>query len=284
MGFFLASWGRALTERVQVFAYEALAMPGAKFPIRDGLYVFASLDRGLGSRHPPSARRAMASALHAQLVDKLGPQKVLNHPLHSLGRHDLLKALQLRGINNFCVWRVGERPGPHRFPVFVRDNIGSETVEPALLGSGAYAAETPAPGKDRLAIEFCDTADADGVYRKYGALVIGNEIVPRHVFFSRRWFVKGPDLSGPGQLAEELAYLESDAHAETLREVCRTANIGYGRIDYALLDGRPQIWEINHSPELVYANPDFASDPRAPVHRRFAERFSAALDRLESKH
>jgi len=44
----------------------------------------------------------------------------------------------------------------------------------------------------------------------------------------------------------------------------------------------PQIWEINHTPELVFADPNYAADPRAPVHRRFTERFTAALDRLES--
>jgi hypothetical protein len=278
MAFFLASWGKALHERVRVYAYEALAS-GVEFPIRDGVYVFAALDGGLGSRQPVSAMREMAAGLHARLVQVVGAHKVLNHPLHSLGRYDLLKALHQRGINGFDAYRLGERPGPHRFPIYVRKEISSISEPPPLLGSGDYLGLKD-DGKS-IAIEFCDTADAKGIYRKYGALVLGSEIVPRHLFFSRSWLVKGPDLGGAPFLDEELAYLESGAHAAALREVCRIAGIGYGRIDYALLDGRPQIWEINHTPELTYADPDYASDPRAPGPRRVTEHFLYSLERLE---
>jgi hypothetical protein len=283
MAFFLASWGKALQDRVRIYAYEALA-GGVDFPIRDGVYVFAALDGGLGSRQPPSARREMATALHAKLVQVVGPRKVLNHPVTSLGRYDLLKALNRSGINGFSAYRLDERPGPHRFPVYVRKEISSGTVEPPLLGSGEYgklSAGAAAADQTQVAIEFCETADAQGIYRKYGAVVLGGEIVPRHLFRSRSWFVKQADLDGPAWMAEELAYLESDGHAAVMREVCRIANIGYGRIDYALLDGRPQIWEINHTPELSYADPNYQADPRAPVHRRFTERLASALDRLE---
>jgi hypothetical protein len=282
MAFFLASWGKALHDRVRIYSYEALGR-GVEFPIRDGVYVFAALDGGLGSRQPPSRLREMASALHARLVQMVGPHKVLNHPLHSLGRYALLKALHQRGINSFDACRLGERPGPHRFPVYVRKEISSGSVEPPLLGSGEYGELSAAAAADQtqVAIEFCNTADGNGVYRKYGAVVLGSEVVPRHLFRSRSWFVKQADLGGAEWMAEELAYLESDGHAAVMREVCRIANIGYGRIDYALLDGRPQIWEINHTPELVFADPNYAADPRAPVHRRFTELFVAALNRLE---
>lgn len=282
MAFFLASWGRALHERILIYSYEALER-GVEFPIRDGVYIFAALDGGLGSRQPPSALREMATALHAKLAQVVGPHKVLNHPLHSLGRYALLKALYQRGINGFSAYRLDERPGPHRYPVYVRKEVSSGSVEPPLLGSGEYAGLSAAAPADptQVAIEFCDTADAQGVYRKYGAVVLGGEVVPRHLFRSRSWFVKQADLAGAEWMAEELAYLESDGHAAVMREVCRIANIGYGRIDYALLDGRPQIWEINHSPELVLADADWAADPRAPVHRRFTELFTSALDRLE---
>ncbi|HEX6691853.1 MAG TPA: hypothetical protein VF110_11990, partial [Burkholderiales bacterium] len=112
-------------------------------------------------------------------------------------------------------------------------------------------------------------------------LVLGGEIVPRHLFRGRGWFCKQAELGGDDWMAEELAYLESDGHAAVMREVCEIAGIGYGRIDYSLKDGRPQVWEINHTPELVFADAAWAADPRAPVHRRFTERFMEALERLE---
>jgi hypothetical protein len=106
-------------------------------------------------------------------------------------------------------------------------------------------------------------------------------VVPRHVFFSRRWFVKVADLVGAEQVREELAYLEANPHAEALRQACRIGHIEYGRVDYALLDGKVQVWEINHTPQLL-APPPAEIDLRKAVHQRFAELFSAALDRLET--
>lgn len=121
-------------------------------------------------------------------------------------------------------------------------------------------------------VEYLDTADKAGIYRKYGAFVVGARIVPRHLYFSRDWMVKTADLGDPDLLAEELQYLESNPHAAQLLEICRHAGIGYGRIDYSLLDERIQIWEINTNPMVITPpGPNVDVDPRLPVHRRFTE-------------
>lgn len=281
MAYFLRTAGKALAGRIRVVPYEEIFAPGAELRLPRGLYLFTGLDIGLGPRSPPSPMRQAAAALHARLVELHGPDKVLNHPETSLRRYELLRALHTRGINRFNAYPPGERP--QRYPVFLRYGPGTTHDEPTLIYSqaGYEAALALEPqGHDRLAIEFCDTADENEVYRKYGAFVIGGEVVPRHLFFSRLWFVKSADLVAAEQVREELAYLEANPHAEALREACRIAQIGYGRVDYALLDGKPQIWEINHTPTLA-SPPPGEIDLRQAVHRRFAELLAAALDRLE---
>jgi hypothetical protein len=282
MAYFLQTSGKALAGRVRLIAYEEIFAPGVTLKLPRGIYIFTCLDIGLGSRHPPSPLRKAALELHARLVELHGAARVLNHPEDFLRRYELLKALNMGGVNRFAVYRPGEAPG--RFPVYLRDAVGTEYAEPELIysqaGYEAAVAREP-PGRERVAIEFCDTADEREIYRKYAAFVIGGEVVPRHLFFSRSWFVKAADLTAPELVREELAYLEENPHAEALRLACRVARIGYGRVDYALLDGEPQIWEINQTP-TVSTPPPAEIDLRKAVHQRFAELLSAALDRLET--
>jgi hypothetical protein len=82
---------------------------------------------------------------------------------------------------------------------------------------------------------------------------------------------------------EELDYVRDNPHEAELREIFRIANIDYGRIDYALLDGRVQTWEINNNPTIGRGlRPSSrAIDPelretREETKRVFYERFNAA--------
>lgn len=281
MGAFLATWGKPLAGRITILSYEQIfsKLPAA---LPRGIYIFTCLGRSLGSRNPPSRTRQLVAQLYSELAARYGPDHVLNDPLSSLGRFELLDMLSARGINSFAVHRVTEGSMPERFPVFVRPASGTEWQQPPLIhGSDDYLRATAgvSAADDILAIEFCDTRDEAGIFRKYGAFVVGGHIVPRHLFFSRNWLVKSADLAGPEQLAEELAYLESNPHAATLREICRLANIGYGRIDFAVRDGRVQIWEINTTPAIYVPNP--ADDGRARAHQHFAAALAVALDAIE---
>jgi hypothetical protein len=91
--------------------------------------------------------------------------------------------------------------------------------------------------------------------------------------------VKAADLTEPAHLAEELAYIDSNPHAGILGEVCRLANIGYGRIDYSLLDGRVQVWEINTTP--AFANYSAEDTVRDAASQRFLALFTAVLEAID---
>ncbi len=225
----------------------------------------------------------MLGSVHDQLQALCGAAKVLNDPTRSLLRYDLLRALHERGINRFNVYRLSEGALPRRFPVFVRREHGHrDPLSPLLRTAAEYAAAVAelgaGPGSlaDNIVVEFCDTADDTGLYRKYSAFIVGERIIPRHVFFSRSWMVKMPELAEPSMLAEERAFLEGDTHADALREIFRLARVSYGRIDYSLLDGRPQTWEINTNPMLV-SGPDEPVPGRRAIHLRFVEMAAAAF-------
>ena len=68
---------------------------------------------------------------------------------------------------------------------------------------------------------------------------------------STRWFTKSsgnlPDEAG---VREEADYVQANPHDEWLRRVFDVAGIDYGRVDYGILDGVPQVWEINLNPTL----------------------------------
>ena len=66
------------------------------------------------------------------------------------------------------------------------------------------------------------------------------------------------------------------------------AGIGYGRIDYGLKDGIPQVWEINTNPTIVRrasavsTAPDEQRRLREPMRQDFIARLREALCELDS--
>jgi hypothetical protein len=183
---------------------------------------------------------------------------VLNDPATTLRRFDLLRALHAAGTNPFTVYREHESLEQCRFPVFVRcehDHYGRRT---ALLHSAeevgrairALRAVEPELG-DLLVVEFSDTADPEGVYRKYAAFMVGDAIVARHLLFSDDWQVKDPNLRDEVRIQEEREYVATNPHERQLRPIFELAGVEYGRIDYSVRDGRIQVWEINTNPTIL---------------------------------
>jgi hypothetical protein len=286
MQYFLASWGKQLVNVIKVVSYESLLAGREKLPERKATYVFTSF--GAISRMDPRSRSAIG-ALHDRLVKTHGAQRVHNDPARSLRRYELLRVLHERGINSFNAYRSAEPLPRLRFPLFIRDEVATGSSQ-LLLARNLQEFGVQMQGMKRIrptlsgciTIEFCDTADSRGIYRKYGAFVIGDRIIPRHIFFSRNWHVRSSDLVDAALIEEESAYLDGNPHTDALLECARHARISYGRIDYALLDGRPQIWEINTNAALVSA-PGADSPQRAALHSKFANMYTTAMLQLDEQ-
>lgn len=250
--------------RMRLVSYEDLFTKSHCDP---GTYIFTDVDRLI-----PSERR-LAASVWRQLADRAPAVRLLNDPARVPARYELLCTLAQAGTNRYRAWLASDDLGRVRFPAFVRvanEHTGSLTP---LLRTGAelgralrWARLQGYRPRDLLVVEFCDTADADGVYRKYSAFIVGDEVLPRHLFLSRQWLIKKPDLDGDAFAGERDAYLWTNPHAAKLRAICRRVGIDYGRVDYSMLGDDPQVWEINTNPTIL----------------QLAERLTDAFARLDA--
>ena len=277
---YLGHWGRDLTPRMRLHTYEELP---DREEFQAGTWLFTNLDE----LQPPVL--ALATALRDALSEAGFP--VLNDPRRVLFRRDLLEALHSAGMNRFRAVSLDGDLTTLRYPVFVRRASDHEGPLSPLLHDPreldrwiGKAVIWGIPRSDVLVVEFLDTADSAGLYRKYGAFVLGGRILPRSLNRGSHWMVKhGTTDFTPEFQQEELDYVETNPHREALRKVVEIAGVDYGRIDYSLLNGQLQVWEINVCPTIGRgARPSRMSLPeevraiRRQAKERFYEGFSKA--------
>jgi hypothetical protein len=216
-----------------------------------GLYLFTDMERAT------EEETRLAVRLHGALQGHEGAVRTLNHPTDHLKRFDLLRTLYEAGVNDFNVYRASEVGEEIRYPAFLRytdRHIGPLTpllhtraeLDAAL--SGLVDAGHPI---DRLlAVEYLDTSDAEGVFAKYGAFRFGPHVVAGHMFASAGWNAKREsdrrDLVG----SREVEWLQSFAERDQVLAAFQVARLEYGRMDYAIKEGRVQVWEINDNPSM----------------------------------
>lgn len=277
---YLSFWGLPVADRFRVTYYDALTRESAFEP---GTYVLSALDQ-LGPRALGTVRE-----LHARLESVPG-FRFLNHsdPARTLRRHDLLAELHRQGRNSFRAMRATGNIAALRYPVFVRSERAHFGALSLLLHSprevDAAIGRVLVQGyaiRDLLVVEFCDTADAEGTYRKYAAFIVGDRIIPRSLACGREWMLKFHSTEFSRALVEEeRAYVLDNPHGTELTEIFRMAGVQYGRIDYAVRDGRIETWEINLNPTIGRgAGPSSGAAPAElePIRRQTKEHFYGAF-------
>jgi hypothetical protein len=304
--YYLDEEGRALRDRMRVVLYDELAQLDR---LRLGTWVFTEIDQ------LSDAERELATLACERLATVNGSARVLNHPGRVLLRHDLLRAASAAGMNRFRACRAsdigfgGDRRATKRdnvtaaaalrYPVFVRfANRHTGNLTPLLESPAQLEAALASLMASRyrlselLVVEFCDTKDEHGIYRKYSAYKIGDRVVPRYLECSRDWMVKWDwRIFDRVRADEETCYLETNPHEAWIREIFAIAGIDYGRVDYGVLDGAPQAWEINTNPTIgrgpgpkVPYRPDIAAykEMLAPAFGAFYENFEAAWRAIDT--
>jgi hypothetical protein len=216
-----------------------------------GAWIFTSLD-ALSDAELRMVHYLQTAARSAGLP-------VLNSAREALCRYRLLQLLHRAGLNSFQAHRADGPLAAVRFPVFVRlagEHNGSLTPllynRAELLSAMGYLWMRGLPRRHLLVVEFCETAGADGLYRKYSIFRIGNTCVPRYLHIGPHWMTKSGTRHVEERLVlEEIAYLRENPHAAWASQVFEMAHIEYGRLDYGVREGRPQAWEINFTPFLA---------------------------------
>lgn len=256
-------YGVTKPDFLRPISYEAL-FANKHAPI--GNYVFTDLDRLTGYEIDAATEIALALSAAEPAA------AIVNWPNRAFGRYALLRHLRETGLNSFDVWRLDEERLPSRFPVFIRreqDALGPESEllhDETEFQAAVDALQSSGKGlSGRIAVQFCQRPDANGLYRKYGAFCFRGQIVPQHLFLSTNWNVKRSTIElSPAMIEEEERYVFDNPHAEYLRGIFERAEIDFGRVDYAVVNDRIEIFEINTNPTF----PRLRADRQERARRR----------------
>jgi hypothetical protein len=246
----VADLGRS---RCRQWSYEILF---ARKRLPGGTWIFTDHER-------LSMFELSLAAKIATLLEQ-GGATVLNHPARVRCRHDLLTALKREGINGFSVWRCESMPTPERFPVFIRNEFDHDSSSADLIRSQhdldatlAQMQRSGVPLVGKLVIEYAGAEVDPGVWQRFATYRIADAVVAHHNVIDFQWIAK--DVKDSARLhshphyrdfvANERRFVEENLHQDVLRRAFDLAGIDYGRADFSVVDGVPQIYEINTNPK-----------------------------------
>jgi Flp pilus assembly protein TadD/glutathione synthase/RimK-type ligase-like ATP-grasp enzyme len=149
------------------------------------------------------------------------------------------------------------------FPLLVRPagTHGGDDFEKCADAAALAEFLTPRNG-DHYLIQFIDYASADGHFRKYRFIFVGEKVMPYHLCIGNDWKVHhvSTDMANqPWMQQEEAAFLAnpgavfSPTHYQTLNAIRERIGLDYFGIDCALdREGNLVVFEVNAS-MLVHA-------------------------------
>jgi hypothetical protein len=244
---YLTYRGAPLAEVIKPVEYEIL-------PSIEALPATTAIFAGVDQIGPTG--RSVTSSIGHSLRERGLP--VLNDPQQVLLRYDLLQTLRRAGINRFDARRASGSVTGLRYPVFVRQehrhNASLTDLLPDSTALRHAISELVLRGhrrQDLIVIEFCDARSPDGLFRKYSAMRVGDRMLPRHLHITESWISKSDNsVLNDDTINEERRYFDERPHDAWLWGVFQLARIEFGRIDYGIANGVPQVWEINTNPTL----------------------------------
>lgn len=220
--------------------------------------------------------------------------------MYMLSRHDLLEKMRAVGINEFRSYAPDRIDDSVRYPVFVR-----EAAEHTGSLSGLLRARRQLQSfllwqrlrgyklRELLVVEFCDTVDSHGEYRKYSAQYVAGRVSARYVHVGRHWMVKAHGSAFEDAWAnEEFEFIRNNVHAQRIRKIFELARIDFGRIDYGMQNGNIQVWEINTNPTIGRLPPGENRPPKPervkrlqqPGRNLFFDRFQTMMESIDTPH
>jgi hypothetical protein len=280
---YLGQEGRPLADRIRILTFEEIA---AAQQIQLGTYIFAAIDQ------LSKTEKEIGELCYERLSAENAEIKLLNDPGKVLCRRRMLSRCFELGRNTYQVKGVSGLFARLNFPVFIRNERRHTGSLTRLLHSRgelvAALAKAIAKGnlpRDIMIAEYRDTADPSGIFREYNAQIVDGRIIPQAVVHSHNWVTKWKGRIFDAEKArEEAEYLHTNPHVDWLRETFRLANIQYGRIDYGVRNGVPQVWEINTNPmitlPLTWGTGQLTAAQRAlraPVRAQFFRGLAEAL-------
>jgi hypothetical protein len=245
-------------------------------------YIFTDLDR------LPTEMLNMTAKLYRQIRDQ--GAIAFNDPARVLSRSGLLRALFLKGINRFNAYRVEAGVLPQRWPVFLRTDGTHASPLPELyqsveeLQNGIERAVASGLPRSRLLIvEFMAEPVRPGLFRKLSCFRVGPRSVAHTCVHDSQWIAKDGKIgiTPPDLYDDELRIVRENPYASAVTQAFEIAGIEYGRIDFGLVGGDVQIYEINTNPH-VQLSAEHPSPVRVESMRLFSRNFIDALKAIDT--
>jgi len=202
----------------------------------------------------PHAVAATSRAENSRRLRRL--EGVATPQIISIARTALIgSAVQARlSDNGLCFPLLVRSPGYHTGDHFVKVDRAEDLDE----------AITELPGDDLLVIEFLDTCDAAGDFRKYRTIIVNGKLYPLHLAVSRAWkvhYFSAQMADSAEHRAEDAAFL-TDMRAVlgarafgALERIRDMLALDYGGIDFALSPaGDIIVFEANAS--MIVPSPE----------------------------
>ena len=183
--------------------------------------------------------------------------RAINNPAKMMNRRVLLRALYLEGINDFNAYSLVEKTTPKKFPVFLRREYDHGVPLTGLLENKEelkkaikklQANREPIDGV--LIVEYCAEPIEATLFRKLQCYRVGDEVIFHHCSYEHSWFVKyGVKNTATDALdQDEYKMVRNNAFEQEIRRVFLLSNIEYGSLDFGIVNGRVQVYEINTNP------------------------------------
>ncbi len=237
-------------------------LPALSLP--QGAWVLADFDR----LHPWYLE--VAASRFDALVEAGFP--VLNDPRRFLSRASVIRTLFAQGINSFTCWLPAFGEVPVRFPVFLRTLAGHRGVISDLLADAAAASAALEQAltqgftiTDLVFVEYRAAADPGaGHFQKHAAYRIGDKVLRAMTVNDDGWMAKTGTLGRATEetYATELAEMTTYPHADLMRRITDLCGCTYGRVDFGIVDGKVEIYEINTNPAIGFVEADHPSPSR----------------------
>jgi hypothetical protein len=279
-------------------AYTHKVLLGTEMPVRVGLLAYGEL---LHAKAVPRATYVFTDMDRLSLWDmrlaalayrRLRDQgvAVLNDPARAATRYGLLRRLYLAGINGFNAYRVEEGVKPQRWPVFLRAegaHLGPMTdlIQDwdQLLSFIDEVVAKGTPLASLLIVEFAAQPMRPGFYRKFGSFRMGRGKFAHMCVDDDHWIAKigKRGVTPPGFYEEEFRVVRDNPYGPSVAVAFDIAGIDYGRVDFGLVDGKVQIYEINSNPDVAFGD-DHPSAVRQQSYRVFKAHYLDALRAIDT--
>lgn len=229
-----------------------------------GAWVLADFDR----LHPWFLE--VAASRFDALVEAGLP--VLNDPRRFVSRASVIRTLYAHGINSFTCWLPAFGEVPVRFPVFLRTLAGHRGVIGDLLADAVAASSALEQAliagftiTDLVFVEYRAAVDSNvGHFQKHAAYRIGQTVLRAMTVNDDGWMAKTGTMGRASErtYATELAEMTNYPHADLMRRVTDLCGCTYGRVDFGIVDGKVEVYEINTNPAIGFMATDHPSPSR----------------------